>query len=220
MSHSMLALDLALNSGYMRWKVGDARPVAGLLEIESSLNLGGRLASLFKFVYREVREYGITDISIEEPLIGEGVPGKAKQFHWLISAYGVVCMIAEQVKTNGVSVNVMPIANATMAVHWLGSRDIPKHLRKTQSMLEAQRRGLKLDSNKATDHNKADAAGVLSTRCSQLGICHLTPWDSKRSPGPLFTGAHAPKGTVITQSNKRAAAIILNKGQSFNKGEG
>ncbi len=217
MTQSLLALDLALHAGYAQWTVGEQKTNAGLLTIKATkdsgavTSLGFRLASLYRWTFAKLREWSVTDIAIEEPLVAGGA-GKASQFHWLISAYGVVCMAAEQCKTNGVTIHVVPIANATMAVHWLGSRDIEKKLRKPQSLLEAQRRGLK----NITAHDTADAFGVLSTRIAQLGLTHLTPWDSKRSPGPLFTGPQLP-GTTITKSNQRAAAILTNKALSFER---
>lgn len=215
----MLALDLALNSGWTFWAQGDAKPRAGLLEIDRKKNLGGRLAQVFKFAFPFCKENGVTDISIEEPMVGG--PGNNDQFFWLISAYGVVCMLAEQIRTNGVPINVTPIANATMATHWLGTKTIEKADRKTYSILEAQRRGLgraievEIKGEIKAIHDIADSFGVLSTRCAQLSICNETPWDSKRSPGPLFTG-HAqghktPLGTRITAENKRTAAIITNR---------
>ncbi len=209
---SLLSLDLALNAGYAQWTVGAPKANAGLLQIDPSLELGGRLASLYKWALVKVREWEVTDISIEEPLVGN-VPGHAKQFYWLISAYGIICMLGAQIKTNGVPINVVPIANATMVVHWLGSRDIEKKLRKTYSVLECQRRGFQ----KITQHDTADAIGVLSTRCAQLGLCGQTPWDSKRSPGPLFTGLPQPQGTKITKANERTAAILTSRAMSFNR---
>ncbi len=207
MSHSILALDLALNSGYSQWAPGDVKPRAGLLKIDPALGLGDRLASLYKWGLRVVAEWGVTDIAIEEPLVAGA--GHAAQFHWLISAYGVISMLGAQVKTKGVPINVVPIANRTMIVHWCGTNDIEKKQRKVYSVLEVQRRGFP----NITDHNIADSLGVLSLRCCQLGL--QTPWDSKRSPGPLFTGIQTghqkPFGTAITKSNKVAAAKILNR---------
>lgn len=56
MSQSILALDLALNAGYAHWKVGDAKPSAGLLQIDASLDIGPRLASLYKWAMVKVRD--------------------------------------------------------------------------------------------------------------------------------------------------------------------
>ncbi len=223
MTHSMLALDLALNAGWAFWREGEPKPRAGLLEIDSGLSLGGRLASIYKFALPFVKENQVTDIAVEEPLVAANGVGKAAQFHWLISAYGVICMLGAQMRVNGVPINVVPIANATMAVHWMGTRDIEKKDRKTYSILEAQRRGLakSIIIRDKDIHDIADAFGVLSTRCAQLGICNSTPWDSKRSPGPLFTGQSqghkTPFGTRITADNKRTAAIITNR--IMHKGE-
>ncbi len=211
MRYSLLALDLALNAGYAHWKQGDAKASAGLLQIKATPEIGPRLASLYKWALAKVKEWEVTDIAVEEPLLHGA--GYANQFHWLISAYGVICMLGAQVRTNGVPINVVPIANSTMAVHWLGTRDIEKKLRKTYSVLEAQRRGFP----HVNQHDTADAIGVLSTRCAQLGLTNETPWDSKRSPGPLFTGIKQPHGTVITKSNQRSAAIITSKALSFDR---
>ncbi len=220
MTRSLLALDLALNAGWAWWRQGEPKARAGLWEIDPNLDLGGRLASLYRSAFAKAKELELTDIAIEEPLVSvAGVPGKATQFHWLISAYGVISMLGAQIKTNGVPINVVPIANATMAVHWMGARDIEKKNRKTYSILEAQRRGLEnmIVIRKKPDHNVADAFGVLCTRIAQIGLCNETPWDSKRSPGPLFTGNGQPKGTTITKENQRAAAIITNRALSFDR---
>lgn len=120
-------------------------------------------------------------------------------------------MLGAQIKTGGVPINVVPIANATMAVHWLGSRDIEKKQRKVYSVLEAQRRGFPT----IQDHNTADALGVLSTRIAQLFLCEKTPWDSKRSPGPLFTGVPQSQGTRITKANQVAATKLVSRAMSF-----
>lgn len=207
MSQCLLALDLALNTGYACWKVGDPKPSAGLLEINKHKEMGGRLASLYKWGLRFCKENGVTDICAESPLVAG--PGSASEKFWLISAYGVICMMGSQL-----GVNVVPIANSTMIVNWCGTNNIEKKHRKTMSVLEAQRRGFP----KITDHNVADALGLLSLRCCQLNL--KTPWDSSRSPGPLFTDSHALKGTTITKANKIAAALIINKATSFNAGEG
>ena len=217
MTISLLALDLALHTGYSQWSPGMPKPNAGLLKVknekfaddEASKGrvLGVRLASLYKWGLKVTKEWQVTEISVETPLVGGSVAGHAAEFHWLISAYGVIAMMGAQL-----NIPVVPIANATMAVHWLGTRDIEKKLRKTYSILEAQRRGFP----NVQDHNIADSLGLLSLRCAVLGL--QTPWDSKRSPGPLFTGLTGkPAGTAITKSNKIAAAKILNAAGSFDR---
>lgn len=229
MTKSILALDLALNAGYAQFTEGEPKPRAGLLEIERKQELGGRLAQLYRWLLRVTKEWAVTDICIETPLVGGQAAGQEKVFFWLISTYGVTAMAGAQCRTNGVPINVVPIANSSMFVHWAGSKNdargdlIPKELRKTYSILEAQRRGLgraitikDKSGVERQDHNIADAFGVLSLRCCQLNL--QTPWDSKRSPGPLFTSAAMPKGTMITKSNKAAAQRIMAR-TSFNRGD-
>jgi hypothetical protein len=93
----------------------------------------------------------------------------------------------------------------------IGSNSIERAQRKMYSILEAQRRGFP----NVKDDNIADALGLLSLRCSMLGL--TPPWDYKRSPGPLFTGVAAPAGVKITKANKIAANVAVNKLLSFER---
>lgn len=195
---SVLALDLAKKSGYAQWTVGE-RPRSGTFDAAVTEDIGKRLASLYKWGLKRTKEWGVTDIVIEAPITA-AMPGSAAKTIWLVSAFGVLSMLGAQY-----GIRVTPIANITMAIHWMGTRDIPKKQRKTYSVLEAQRRGFR----NVTDHNEADALGLLSLRCCQLNI--KTPWESGKSPGPLFTGAHAPQGVTITKANEVRAAVIVNK---------
>lgn len=213
MSQSILALDLALHAGYAHWAVGLDKPRAGLLEINKHQELGGRLAQLYRWLLRVTKEWSVTDICVESPLVGNGeTPGKETQFFWLIGCYAVTSMLGAQT-----GINVVAIANSTMFVHWCGSINdangerIPKKQRKTYSLLEAQRRGFK----NITSHDTADALGLLSLRCAMLNLS--PPWDFKRSPGPLFTKSHAPAGIKITKQNRIAANVAINKGLSFDR---
>lgn len=207
---SILALDLAKVAGYAWYREGEAKAESGVLDVSKFPDVGTRLASFYKWGLRKTKEWEVTDLVVESPVIGGGKEGK---IIWLVSAYGIFMMLGAQCR-----IDVTKIRNDTFFIHWCGTNNIEGLDRKHYSVLEAQRRGCSLSSGHAIeDHNEADALGVLSLRCRMLNIS--TPWDSQKSPGPLFTGAHEPKGTKITQSNKRAAAIILNKGQSFNRGE-
>lgn len=201
MKRCVLALDLAKVTGYACWREGDPKPNAGIIDVSHLKKRGDRLASQFKWGVNKVKEWEVTDIVVEAPIIGGGNEDK---IIWLVGCLAIFEMLGSQYK-----IDVTKVRNDTFFIHWCGTNNIEGDQRKVYSVLECQRRGFPL----ITDHNTADAMGVLSFRCAQLNM--TPPWDFRRSPGPLFTGSamnHKQlKGTRITPDNKRAAAIIVNR---------
>lgn len=207
MARCILALDLAKTTGYACWTEGTPKPIIGAISLQDE-DIGTRLARGFKWGVKVTQEWGVTDIAIEAPVIGGG---KEDKITWLVGFYAVFLMLGAQRR-----INVVKIRNDAFFIFWCGTNNIEGEQRKVYSVLEAQRRGFPNLTMK--QHDIADALGVLTFRCAELGL--KVPWDGQRSPGPLFTGIQTGHkqlhGTTITKGNERAAAILVNKTLSFN----
>lgn len=210
---SYLALDLATETGAAYWRPGMAKPRAWILDLPEGAETGIWLDELFLWAEEFVRLEGITDISIETPLIGFG--GEEKNFK-LIGAAGVARMIAaratrERRATNDQGCKAELIANQKFYAHWVGSNNFHGDDRKHRSVLAAHLRGF----GKVTNHNIADALGVLTYRLHMLGIKDA-PWNLQKG---LADTLFEQKGVRITKDNKTAAAKLINKALSFDAPE-
>lgn len=212
---SYLALDLATETGAAFWRPGMALPRAWKLDLPEGAETGIWLDELFLWTEEFVRFERITDISVETPLIGFG--GEEKNFK-LIGAAGVARMIAarttrERKTENEQGCTAHLIANQTFYSHWVGSNDFHGKERKARSVVAAHLRGF----GKVTNHNIADALGVLTYRLHMLGIKDV-PWNiQKGMADTLFQ----KKGTPApTKADKAASTRLLNSALSFDREKG
>lgn len=209
---SYLALDLATETGAAFWRPGMPFPRAWKLNLPEGAETGIWLDELFLWAEEFIRFENITDVSVETPLIGFG--GEEKNFK-LIGAAGVVRMIAaratrERKADNEQGCVATLIANQKFYSHWVGSNNFHGDDRKNRSVIAAHMRGM----TKVTNHNIADAIGVLTFRLHMLGIGGV-PWNIQKG---IADTLFEQKGTRITKDNKVAGAKLLNKALSFTKG--
>lgn len=186
-----------------------AYPRAWIVDLPKGAETGIWLDELFLWADDFVRIEGITDISIETPLIGFG--GDEKNFK-LIGAAGVGRMVAaratrERKASNDQGCKAELIANQTFYAHWVGSNDFHGEARKARSVVAAHLRGF----GKVINHNIADALGVLTYRLHMLDIKGV-PWNLQKG---LADTLFEQKGVRITKDNRIAGAKLLNKALSF-----
>lgn len=202
MVSTLLALDLATRTGYALWTPGMDKPRAGIVDLPKHAGRGRWLRELYEWARPFCIDNQITHIGVEKPIAAMGNEDK---IFMLISALGVMEMIGDEMQAD-----VRPIANSSMFVHWVGpvheeDRKI-KDWRKSYSVAAAKLRGWNV-----TDHNVADALGVLTYLTWLLEI--KTPWDNRKAAGNLF--ARQP-GVHIDKGNERAATVLVSKVLSFN----
>lgn len=210
---SFLSLDLATETGAGQWRPGMPWPRGWKLKLPEGAETGIWLDALYQWGLEFVRLEMITDISVETPLIGFG--GEEKNFK-LIGAAGVMRMIAAQVTrerrlAGEPSCHAELIANQKFYAHWVGSNDFHDDERKHRSILAAHARGM----GKVSNHNIADAIGVLTYRLHILGMHKDVPWNIQK--GLVNTLFEEKPGVRIEKSNKDAAARVMRSALSFDR---
>lgn len=191
----VLALDLATRTGCAFWHDGMPQPRAFLVDLPAGAELGTWLAALYDWAMPFVELEEVTHIALETPLIGFGDHNKNTK---LISAYGVLCMIGARLPSKA---EVIPIANATMFSHFVGAKPVSGKERKTRSVLAAHLRGW----GKVTDHNIADALGLLVT-C----LFNLSP-----RPRTAFDIGKGVADTLFEPKGVKASDVKDPRGQAF-----
>ena len=200
---SICALDLATNSGWAWWSDGMPKPRAGNIFLPDTTDLGPWLSALYEWITLFGDKNKVTGFIVEKPLT---TAGKEAKIFKLVSAAGVAKMAAFRCYAT-----CEFIANKTMIVHWLGSDEFKGAERKQRSVLACHTKGWP----NVTDHNVADALGLLDYHCHKNAI--KVPWNTQPAPrGGLFT----PKlvGARIDKSNKVAARRLFSYALSFDRG--
>ncbi len=204
---SHLGLDLATEAGAASWKPGLQWPRAFLVNLPKGADTGLWLWELYQWGIGFCRLEEVTDIAVETPLIGMG--GEEKNFK-LIGAAGVMRMIGAQLTderraAGGPVCQVTLIANSTMFSHFVGSNNFTGDERKNRSIMSCHLRGM----GKVSNHNVADAIGVLTYRLHMLRLHKEVPWDiQKGAANTLFEGK---PGVRIDASNQKAATALMQR---------
>lgn len=202
-----LALDPGDRTGWALAKPGLAKPRAGFVDMPDAGKDIGKWANAFEdWLMPFARLEGVTDIVSEAPIIA--LHGGNPDINVVVKHVGIL-IVAAKVADRLELPPVVRANRSTVCKHFTAVGAGKRRELKARCLLHCQTKGWAV-----TDENVADAIATLDWFVHDRGID--VGWDCQPCAGPLFTAEQGMKGTRIDKDNKIAAAVLLNKVNTFN----